>query len=104
MLFKSFEQRILELTVVSEANAATNQQLREELCSTTKLLEQQQVRERTRKAFEDVWSEYVPSEYVPSEYVPSEDDESEDESEDEACAPRKRRRLDLERKIKRESS
>ncbi|KAK1242565.1 hypothetical protein MKX08_005377 [Trichoderma sp. CBMAI-0020] len=89
------EWRILDLTVVSEANATTNQQLREELCSTTKLLEQQQAREITWKTIED----------SDSEYIPSEDGESEDdEFEYEAYASRKRLRLDPERKIKRESS
>ncbi|KAM0454914.1 hypothetical protein ACHAPV_008055 [Trichoderma viride] len=41
MLFESFEQRIREVTSESETHLATNQQLREELSSIRKALEQQ---------------------------------------------------------------
>ncbi|KAM0461805.1 hypothetical protein ACHAO4_000990 [Trichoderma viride] len=49
MLFESFEQRIREVTSESETHLATNQQLREELSSIRKALEQQPAPKRSRK-------------------------------------------------------
>lgn len=54
MLFESFEQRIREITIASETNTTTNQQLREELFSTRRILEQHQEREMCRQAVADM--------------------------------------------------
>lgn len=54
MLFESFEQRIREITIASEMNTTTNQQLREELFSTRRILEQHQEREMCRQAVADM--------------------------------------------------
>ncbi|KAM0514961.1 hypothetical protein ACHAPE_006283 [Trichoderma viride] len=53
MLFASFEQRISEIKSESESHLATNQQLREELSSIRKALEQQPAPKRSRKADND---------------------------------------------------
>ncbi|PNP38033.1 hypothetical protein TGAMA5MH_10132 [Trichoderma gamsii] len=53
-LFESFEQRIREITIASETNTTTCQQLREELSSTRRLLEQHQDREMCRHAVADM--------------------------------------------------
>ncbi|KAH8123977.1 hypothetical protein FP744_10003204 [Trichoderma asperellum] len=78
-LFQLLVHGILEVTIVSETNAVTKQQLREKLFSIRELLQQQETRKRTRKDIEDEQSEDEQSEDEQSEDEQSKDRQTRDE-------------------------